>query len=159
MVIRGYCQWNYPRCPQTWRAAGKSPKMGTDMETSSTYYWWGIYQEAMIEFPESNENLTIFRMRISCGYVLGICNHDISWWLYSSYGYIIIMRIYIYITSLGEVGIIVGISLMGIAMMDKPHFMGWWSLDMSTILRGFHQMNGESVLDFPDFFLLGIIYN
>ena len=32
--------------------------------------------------------------------------------------------IYIYITSLGEVGIIVGISLMGIAMMDKPHFMG-----------------------------------
>jgi hypothetical protein len=46
-------------------------------------------------------------------------------WVY--WGYVIIMRIHIYIyyiTSLGEMGIIVGISLMGIAMMDKTHFMG-----------------------------------
>ena len=78
--------------------------------------------------------------------ILGICNHHADTYIY----------IY-YITSLGEMGIIVGISLMGIAMMDKTHFMGWWS-DMSTILQGFHQMNGESVLDFPDVFH-GIIYN
>ena len=58
------------------------------------------------------------------GYVIMIYHDDCTHHMGILWGYVIIMRIYIYITSLGEVGIIVGISLMGIAMMDKPHFMG-----------------------------------